>query len=222
MANARKRRLHSFAANPQFLTFPGGREDKLPRERPNNLPEENEMQVIVNEALTGNPNAARAAVNAAEAEGREFLTFRLGAEEYGIEILKVREIRSWEEPTAIANTPAFIKGVINLRGTIVPIVDLRLKFNLSEVKYDLFTVVIILSVAKRVVGIVVDAVSDVITLASQQMSPAPEFGAALDTRFITGLGTVGERMLILADIERLMTSKDMQLVDDNSTHTGDL
>jgi purine-binding chemotaxis protein CheW len=152
---------------------------------------------------------------AAEVEGREFLSFRLGAEEYGIEILKVQEIRGWENPTAIANTPDFIKGVINLRGIIVPIVDLRLKFRLGEAKYDEFTVVIILSVAKRVLGIVVDAVSDVITLAPQQISPAPEFGAALDTRFITGLGTVGERMLILADIERLMTSADMQLVDSN-------
>jgi purine-binding chemotaxis protein CheW len=149
----------------------------------------------------------------AEVAGREFLTFRLGAEEYGIEILKVREIRGWENPTAITNTPEFIKGVINLRGVIVPIVDLRLKFRLGEARYDEFTVVIILSVARRVVGIVVDAVSDVITLAPQQIRPAPEFGGALDTRFITGLGTVGERMLILADIERLMTSEDMQLVD---------
>ena len=148
-----------------------------------------------------------------EVQGREFLSFRLGAEEYGIEILKVQEIRGWETPTAIANTPVFIKGVINLRGIIVPIVDLRLKFRLGEAKYDEFTVVIILSVAKRVVGIVVDAVSDVITLTPQQIRPAPEFGASLDTRFITGLGTVGERMLILADIERLMTSADMQLVD---------
>ena len=150
--------------------------------------------------------------DAVEAEGREFLTFRLGAEEYGIEILKVQEIRGWENPTAIANTPAFIKGVINLRGIIVPIVDLRLKFK-SEAKYDEFTVVIILSFAQRVVGIVVDAVSDVVTLLPAQMRPAPEFGGALDTRFITGLGTVGSRMLILADIERLLTSKDMQLVD---------
>jgi len=149
----------------------------------------------------------------AAAEGSEFLTFRLGAEEYGIDILKVQEIRGWENPTAIANTPAFIKGVINLRGIIVPIVDLRLKFSLGAASYDALTVVIILSIAKRVVGIVVDAVSDVITLAPQQMRPAPEFGGALDTRFITGLGTVGERMLILADIERLMTSADMQLVD---------
>jgi purine-binding chemotaxis protein CheW len=149
---------------------------------------------------------------AAEARGKEFLTFRLSGEEYAIEILKVQEIRGWETPTTIANTPAFIKGVINLRGTIVPIVDLRMKFN-GEAKYDEFTVVIILTVARRVMGIVVDAVSDVITLAAEQIRPAPEFGTALDTRFITGLGTVADRMLILADIERLMTSKDMQLVD---------
>jgi purine-binding chemotaxis protein CheW len=169
------------------------------------------MQAIGSNAV---PRAAPAQQpgGAAEAEGWEFLTFRLGAEEYGIEILKVQEIRGWETPTAIANTPEFIKGVINLRGIIVPIIDLRLKFK-GEAKYDSFTVVIILSVARRVVGIVVDAVSDVITLAPQQMRPAPEFGGSLDTRFITGLGTVGDRMLILADIERLMTSKDMQLME---------
>jgi purine-binding chemotaxis protein CheW len=168
------------------------------------------MQAI----LSSTPASALPRANgAAEAEGREFLTFRLGAEEYGIDILKVQEIRGWEVPTAIAGTPEFIKGVINLRGTIVPIVDLRLKFGLAKANYDEFTVVIILSFARRVVGIVVDAVSDVITLAPQQIQPAPEFGAALDTRFITGIGTVEERMLILADIERLMTSRDMQLVD---------
>ena len=156
-----------------------------------------------------------AVAEAEQAEGREFLTFRLAAEEYAIEILKVQEIRGWEEPTAIANTPEFIKGVINLRGTIVPIVDLRLKFK-GEAKYDEFTVVIILSVARRVLGIVVDAVSDVITLAPAQIRPAPEFGASLDTRFITGLGTVGDRMLILTDIERLMTSRDMQLIENSN------
>jgi purine-binding chemotaxis protein CheW len=150
----------------------------------------------------------------AEAEGREFLTFRLGEAEYAIDILKVQEIRGWENPTAIANTPDFIKGVINLRGTIVPIVDLRLKFNMTEARYDEFTVVIILSFARRVVGVVVDAVSDVTILTAQQIRPAPEFGGALDTRFITGLGTLGERMLILVDIEKLLTSKDMQLVAD--------
>jgi len=158
--------------------------------------------------------AVRGAAGAEKDELREFLSFRLGGEEYGIEILKVQEIRGWEQPTAIANTPPFIKGVINLRGVIVPIVDLRLKFNLGEAKYDQFTVVIILSVAKRVVGAVVDAVSDVITLGSQQIKPAPEFGGTLETRFITGLGTVDGRMLILLDIERLMTSRDMQLVEE--------
>ena len=145
---------------------------------------------------------------------RELLTFTLGSENYGLDILKVREIRGYEVPTRIANTPAFIKGVINLRGIIVPIVDLRLKFNLGEAKYDEFTVVIILSVAKRVVGAVVDAVSDVMSLSAAQIKPAPEFSAALETQFITGLGTIEERMLILLDIEKLMTSRDMQLVDD--------
>ena len=169
------------------------------------------MQAIASNAVSRSAPAQQPG-GTADADGREFLTFRLGAEEYGIEILKVQEIRGWETPTAIANTPAFIKGVINLRGIIVPIVDLRLKFK-GEAKYDSFTVVIILSVARRVVGIVVDAVSDVITLAPQQMRPAPEFGGSLDTRFITGLGTAGDRMLILADIEQLMTSKDMQLVE---------
>jgi len=169
------------------------------------------MQAIASNAVSRAAPAQQPG-GTVDAEGREFLTFRLGAEEYGIDILKVQEIRGWETPTAIANTPAFIKGVINLRGIIVPIVDLRLKFK-GEATYDSLTVVIILSVARRVLGIVVDAVSDVITLSPQQMRPAPEFGGSIDTRFITGLGTAGDRMLILADIEQLMTSKDMQLVE---------
>jgi purine-binding chemotaxis protein CheW len=143
----------------------------------------------------------------------EYLTFRLGAEEYGTEILKVQEIRSYEQVTAIANTPAFIKGVINLRGIIVPIVDLRIKFNVGVVKYDQFTVVIILNVADRVVGIVVDSVSDVLTLSAAQVKPAPEFSAAMNTQYILGVGTVDERMLILVDIERLLTDADMALVN---------
>ena len=134
----------------------------------------------------------------------EFLTFRLGAEEYGIDILKVQEIRSWETPTAIASAPAFVKGVIDLRGSIVPIFDLRLRFGLAEPKYDRSTVVIILNLAQRVVGIVVDAVSDVTALAAQQIRPTPQIGSGLDTRFITGLGALGDRMLILTDIEQLM------------------
>jgi purine-binding chemotaxis protein CheW len=143
----------------------------------------------------------------------EFLTFCLGNEEYGIEILKVQEIRGWEQPTAIANAPSFIKGVINLRGTIVPIVDMRIKFNLGNAEYNTFTVVIILNVAGRIVGMVVDSVSDVITLLPEQIRPAPNFSSTFDTRYITGLGTLDERMLILVDIEELMTGADMALVD---------
>ncbi len=142
----------------------------------------------------------------------ELLTFTLGAEEYAIDILKVQEIRSYETVTRIANTPAFIKGVINLRGVIVPIVDMRLKFRLGEPVFNEFTVVIILNIDKRVIGIVVDGVSDVISLAEGDIHPAPEFGT-LDTQFLTGLATVDDRMLILLDIERLMSSAEMELVD---------
>ena len=147
------------------------------------------------------------------ANSGEFLTFTLGDEEYGIDILKVQEIRGYDAVTKIANSPPSIKGVINLRGAIVPIVDLRIKFNLGEPTYDQFTVVIILNIANRVVGMVVDGVSDVIALASDQIRPAPEFGATLDTQYIVGLATVDERMIIVVDIERLMTSQDMALVD---------
>jgi purine-binding chemotaxis protein CheW len=145
--------------------------------------------------------------------GGEFLTFTLGTEEYGIDILKVQEIRGYDAVTAIANTPKFIKGVINLRGIIVPIVDMRIKFNLDNVTYDQLTVVIILNLASRVVGMVVDGVSDVIALGSEQIKIAPQFGATLDTKYLMGLGTVDERMIILVDIERLMSSNDMELMD---------
>lgn len=142
------------------------------------------------------------------AGAREYLTFRLGQEEYGIDILKVQEIRGYEAPTRIAHAPAFIKGVINLRGTIVPVIDLRLKLRLKEARYDAFTVMIVLNVEDRVVGIVVDSVSDVIALNAEQIRPTPEFGASVDTRFISGIGTVDDRMLILLDIETLIDSAD--------------
>lgn len=157
---------------------------------------------------------------AVAARQQEFLTFRLGAEEYGIDILKVQEIRGYDQVTRIANAPAFIKGVVNLRGVIVPIVDLRLKFNLGEARYDAFTVVIVLNVLGRVVGVVVDSVSDVLELNAGEIKPAPEFSSLLDASYITGLGTIksggenGEqRMLILIDIEKLMGGADMALVD---------
>lgn len=150
----------------------------------------------------------------------EYLTFTLADEEYGIDILKVQEIRGYDAVTRIANAPPFIKGVINLRGIIVPIVDLRIRFNLGEPTYDAFTVVIILNIGRRVIGIVVDTVSDVIRLGAEAIHPAPEFGSVLDTRHLLGLGTVDERMIILVDIERLMTSQDMALVDDATETTN--
>ncbi len=144
---------------------------------------------------------------------KEFLSFKLGSEEYGIDILKVQEIRSYEEPTRIANAPSFIKGVVNLRGVIVPIIDMRLKFNLAQVSYDRFTVVIVLNIGKQVVGMVVDSVSDVLTLTPEQLQPVPEFNSAVDSDYLLAIGTVQERMLILIDIEKFMTSAEMGLVE---------
>ena len=143
----------------------------------------------------------------------EFLTFTLGCEEYAIDILKVQEIRSYEKPTLIAKAPPFIKGVVNLRGIIVPIVDLRIKFELENAEYTPFTVVIILNLGARVVGMVVDSVSDVIMLSASQIRPAPDFSATFDTQYIRGLATLGERMAIVTDIEKMMSSADMGLVD---------
>ena len=143
----------------------------------------------------------------------EYLTFTLGSEEYAIDILKVQEIRGYEKPTLIANAPPFIKGVINLRGTIVPIVDLRIKFKLSSIEYTPFTVVIILNLGSRVVGIVVDSVSDVIMLTAAQIRPAPDFSATFDTKYIVGLAALEDRMAIVTDIEKLMTSADMELIE---------
>ena len=148
-----------------------------------------------------------------ECAGNEFLAFTLGQEEYGIDILKVQEIRGYEPVTRIANTPEFLKGVMNLRGIIVPVVDMRIKFNLGEPTYDQFTVVIILNVAGRVVGMVVDSVSDVTTLSAEQIKPAPEMGSAFDTDYLIGLGTLDERMLILVDIDKLMSSTEMGLIE---------
>lgn len=144
--------------------------------------------------------------------GAEFLTFTLGNEEYGIDILKVQEIRGYDTVTHIANAPDFIKGVINLRGVIVPIIDLRIKFHVGEATYHEFTVVIIITVLGKVIGMVVDGVSDVVALAPEQIKPAPEMGASLDTRYITGLGTINDQMLILVDIEKMIGSDEMQII----------
>src|SRR5665811_2340171 len=142
-------------------------------------------------APTSNPNPAAAAVmpsGASTAKALEFLAFTLGQEEYGIDIQKVQELRGYDTVTRIANAPEYIKGVVNLRGIIVPIIDMRIKFNLGTPTYDQFTVVI--------------------TLTPEQVKPAPEMGSVLDTDYLIGLGTLDDRMLILVDIEKLMTSDD--------------
>ncbi len=181
------------------------------------------------EATARGAHGAAASGQAASAGG-EFLTFRLGEEEYGIDILRVQEIRSYEPPTRIANAPSFIKGVVNLRGVIVPIIDLRLKLGCEKVEYNGFTVVVVLNVRGRVVGAVVDSVSDVLELSRDNIKPAPEMNSSIDASFITGIGTIRngqgqgqgqgegasvdkERMLILMDIEALMSSAEMGLIN---------
>jgi purine-binding chemotaxis protein CheW len=171
------------------------------------------MDMIQEGSHVARHETARAAK--ASQSGSEFLTFRLGSEEYGIDILKVQEIRSYEAPTRIANAPSFIKGVVNLRGVIVPIVDLRLKLGCDVAEYNGFTVVIVLNVRGRVVGAVVDSVSDVLELSRDSIKPAPEMASAVDTSFITGISNVNDRMLILMDIESLMASAEMGLINDD-------
>lgn len=156
---------------------------------------------------------ARNDASAAEVPGKEYLAFTIGREEYGIDILAVQEIRGYDQVTRIAGAPSFIKGVINLRGEIVPIVDMRIKLGLDNVQYDAFTVVIVLNIKGRVVGMVVDGVSDVLTLRADDVRPAPELGSAVDTGHIVGLGTLDDRMLILLDIASWMSSGEMALND---------
>jgi purine-binding chemotaxis protein CheW len=135
--------------------------------------------------------------------GSEYLAFTLGSEEYGIDILKVQEIRGYEAVTRIANAPDFIKGVINLRGIIIPVVDMRIKFKLGTPVYD--------NIGGRIMGMVVDSVSDVTTLMPDQVKPSPEMGSAFNSDYLIGLGTIDERMLILIDIDKLMSSDEMGL-----------
>lgn len=156
--------------------------------------------------------AMEKAEDLAAAGTREYLTFRLDQEEYGIDILKVQEIRGYEPPTRVANAPSFLKGVVNLRGTIVPIVDMRLKFNCVKAEYNSFTVVIILNLRSRIVGIVVDSVSDVMELPASALKAAPDVDSVIDSSAVLGLGSLGDRMLILLDIEQLMSAPDMGLV----------
>ncbi|EHP38003.1 chemotaxis protein [Cupriavidus basilensis OR16] len=146
-----------------------------------------------------------------EGTGEEFLAFRLGGEEYGVDILKVQEIRGYENVTQIANAPAYLKGVVNLRGIIVPIIDLRIKFRQDKINYDQYTVVIIVDLHDRITGIVVDGVSDVLTLAAGQIRQAPQLSG--ETDYIRGIGSVESRMLILVDIEKLLDTEELAALE---------
>lgn len=163
-------------------------------------------------------NAAAAA--AAALAGREFLTFRLGAEEYGIDILRVQEIRSYEQPTRIANAPAFLKGVVNLRGVIVPVIDLRTKFGFEVDGAGANPVVVVLNVCRRVVGVVVDAVSDVVRLRADELRPVPEFNSTWDSSHLQAIAVIGDRNLTLVDVERVMSAPDMGLVNVDASSAG--
>jgi purine-binding chemotaxis protein CheW len=154
---------------------------------------------------------ASSALNPGRAQ--EFLSFTLGAEEYGIDIQRVQELRGYEAVTHIANAPDFIKGVINLRGVIVPIIDLRIRFGQQDPEYNQFTVVVILQVRGRMTGLVVDSVSDVAALGADQIKPAPQFGTAMSTRYLTGIATVDDRMLALLDIEELLSGEELGVLD---------
>ncbi len=151
-----------------------------------------------------------------ETKPLEFLTFTLGDEHYGLDIMQVREIRGYEPVTKIANAPKFIKGVLNLRGDIVPIVDLRIKFSIGEATYNELTIVIMLHIGDRIVGIVVDAVSKVIKISEDDMKPPPEFGVAFDSQYLHGLVPFDDQMIILLNIEKLISSEELGLFDANA------
>jgi len=150
---------------------------------------------------------------AAASARREFLAFRLGNQDYAIDILKVQEIRVFDSVTKLPGAPDYIKGVINLRGIITPVLDLRVKFAFERAEYGPFTVLIVLRVRERLVAAVVDAVADVVALSADQIQPAPEFASAVNIEYVMGLANRSDRMLILLDIERLISSPELGLYD---------
>jgi len=165
-------------------------------------------------------------MDSSQAENKnQYLTFILAGEEYGVDILRVQEIKGWDNVTKIPNSPHYIKGVMNLRGTIVPIIDLRVRFNLDTLTYNNTTVVIVLKIHSedkdRIMGIVVDAVSDVYDITREQMKPAPDFGDVISIEFIEGLATVENKMVIILNIDHLLSSNEMEIINRTSaSHTG--
>lgn len=165
------------------------------------------MELTVNEQRAGTAEAV------AQGPVQQFLTFSLADEEYGVNILKVQEIKGWTPVTRIPNSPEYLRGVLNLRGTIVPIIDLRMRFNQPRVEYTALTVVIVLSVATsagaRTIGIVVDSVSDVLNVGMSEIKPTPNLGSKINTEFINGIATSGSKMIMLLDSDKLLTSDEL-------------
>ncbi len=143
------------------------------------------------------------------ATGRQFLSFMLGDESYGVDILRVQEIKGYTAVTHIPNTPAFIKGVLNLRGTIVPIIDLRTKFGMPSAEPTPFTVIVVVVVRDKVMGLVVDSVSDVLDIDPKEVQPAPQFGGNVDTSFLQSMAKVGDRLVAMLDIDRVLADQDV-------------
>ena len=152
-----------------------------------------------------------------DSDAEQFLTFVLAGEEYGVDILRVQEIKGWDAVTQIPNTPEYIRGVINLRGTIVPIIDMRIRFNLEQMEYGPTTVVIVLKVENgdqsRTMGIVVDGVSDTYNIPEEALKPAPDFGSSVDTDFVQGLATIEEKMVIILNIDKMLNSNELASLD---------
>ena len=150
-------------------------------------------------------------------DGQQYLTFILAGEEYGVDILRVQEIKGWDSVTQIPNTPKYVRGVINIRGTIVPIIDMRIRFDIEQLAYGPTTVVIVLRVqgetGDRIMGVVVDGVSDVYNMSDEDIKEAPDFGSAVDTKFVKGLATVNEKMVIILDIDHMLNSQELNEVD---------
>ncbi len=148
-----------------------------------------------------------------EVNGSQYLTFMLAGEYYGVDILRVQEIKGWTQVTQIPNTPDYVQGVLNLRGTIVPIIDMRKRFSLESEEYTPITVVIVLSVkcasGDRVIGIVVDAVSDVLDVQTDDIKPSPDFGTTVNIEFISGLTAVGEQMVMLLDVDKMLSTDEL-------------
>jgi purine-binding chemotaxis protein CheW len=145
-----------------------------------------------------------------DTDGNQFLTFQLGEELYGVDILRVQEIKGYTTVTKIPNTPSYIKGVLNLRGTIVPIVELRTTFGMETIDYTMFTVIVVVVVRDRIMGLVVDSVSDVLNISQKDIQASPEFGSRVDVSFLNGIGKSGDKLVALLNIDRLLTESELQ------------